>query len=398
MTKRDLAYKLSKTFSDIEERDLEYIVELFFKVLKESLKRGQKIELRGFGRFELTKAKPYFFTNPKNNQRYYLKEKIRVLFKLGKAFKERLNIPFMAGLDLGTQTFRLILGKYFLGELHFLKSFRENVRLGEGLEESGVISLQAKERALVVLKSFREILNKYQVEDYYAIGTAIFRKAQNAEEFLEEIRHTTGFQVQILTPEEEATLTKEGVLLGLTKLGLDLKNFLVVDVGGGSTELIYFKEGVVNLTKSLNLGALILKDTFNLRYPLTTRTLHSIRHYVEDQLQSLPKDTFEKIVITGGTASLMGSLDLKLTSYEPEKLHGLNITIDRLEKLIAKLSDYPLYRIKKIKGMEEGREDIALPGLIIYAEILKHFGGKDLLISTYGILEATLLYLLKRYN
>ncbi|MFN4132413.1 MAG: HU family DNA-binding protein, partial [Caldimicrobium sp.] len=220
MTKRDLVAKLREKFFELEERDLEFIVDNFFEILKSALKKGDRIELRGFGIFELSKTKPYFFTNPKNQQKYYLNSKVRVVYKIGKEFKERLNTPFLAGLDLGTQTFRLLLGKFYLGEVYFLKSIRENVRLGEGLAANGRISPQAEERGLSVLKKFKEILKAYQVKDYYAIGTAIFRKAKNAKEVLERIERETSFKIEVLSPEKEAQLVIEGVLYGLKRLGL----------------------------------------------------------------------------------------------------------------------------------------------------------------------------------
>ncbi|MFN3406253.1 MAG: HU family DNA-binding protein [Caldimicrobium sp.] len=398
MTVKDLAEKLRAKFSDLEEKDLEFIVENFFEILKKAIRKGINIELRNFGRFELSKAKPYFFVNPKNKQKYYLPSKVRVVFKIGKEFKDLLNTPFIAGLDLGTQTFRLILGKVKDGKVYFYKSYRENVRLGEGLQESGYITNEAKERAIEALNNFKKNLEQYKVEEAYAIGTAVFRKAKNAKEVLKEIEERTSFKVKVLSPQEEGQMVVEGVLYGIRKLGLSLNNFLVVDVGGGSTEFVYFQQGKVIDVKSIEIGAVQLKEFFNLRYPLTKRIFQSLTHYVADQLKGLPKEFFEKIIATGGTASLMGSLDLQLVKFEPEKIHGHVITAERLKKLILKLSDYPLSRIKNIKGMEEGREDIALPGLIILAEVLNYFEKNKILISTYGILEASLLSLAKRYN
>lgn len=398
MTRRELSERLKIHFPDLEKKDLEFIVDNFFDILAGSLKKGEKIELRGFGVLELHYAKPYFFTNPKNKQRYYLNGKARAVFQLGKELKERLNIPLMAGLDLGTQSFRLILGKEFQTNIIFLKSFRENVRLGEGLTETGIISPQAVDRAIKALKSFKEIIEKHKVKEYYAVGTAVFRKAENAKEVLQKIAEETDFQIEVISSEKEAELTLLGISYGLKRLGLNLKKFLIVDVGGGSTEFLYLKDGRPTMVKSLDLGAVSLKEIFNLRYPLTKRLLESLRAYVRDQLKALPHEDFEKIVITGGSASLLGSLDLKLFKFDPERLHGHKITIDRVESLIQKLADSTLPRIRIMKGMEEGREDIALPGLVIYGEILSHFGKNELLLSEYGILEATLLCRSKNYN
>ncbi len=398
MTKRELCEKLALHFPDLEKKDCVFLVDTFFEILAKALKREGRIELRGFGIFEISKAKSYFFVNPKNSQKYYLQGKVRVLFHMGKEFKERLNTPFLAGMDLGTQTFRLILGKNFKGEILFLKSFRDNVRLGEGLVEGGKISESALKRAIEALKGFRKIMDNLGVSDYYAVGTAVFRRAENAMDVLSEIERETGISIEVISPEREAELTLEGILFGLKKAGYDLKDFLIVDVGGGSTEFIYMQGGKVFHIQSLDVGAVILKDIFNLRYPLTKSMLKSLRTYVREKLSLLPKGDFEKIVITGGTASLLGSLDLKLTKYEFNILHGHIITRERINKFIQRMSEMTLPRLRKIKGMEEGREDIALPGFIIYEEILDYFGKNEALLSEYGILEATLLYLSKKYN
>ncbi|MEZ0344281.1 MAG: HU family DNA-binding protein [Caldimicrobium sp.] len=398
MTKRELCEKLRLRFPDLEKKDCQFLVDNFFEILAESLKKGEKIELRGFGVFEISKARSYFFINPKNSQKYYLQGKIRALFHMGKEFKERLNTPFLAGMDLGTQTFRLILGKKFKGEILFLKSYRENVRLGEGLVDGGKITEIALKRAKEALRSFRKIMDNFGVSDYYAIGTAVFRKAENAKDVLSEIKKETGISIEVVSPEREAELTLDGILYGLKKSDHNLKNFLIVDVGGGSTEFIYMENERPIYIKSLDIGAVTLKETFNLRYPLTRGVLKSLKTYVREKLAFLPKRNFEKIVITGGTASLLGSLDLKLTKYEFNLLHGHIITRERVNKLIQKLSEMTLPRLKKIKGMEEGREDIALPGFVIYEEILDYFGENEVLLSEFGILEATLLYLSKKYN
>ncbi len=398
MTKGDLCEKLGLRFPDLEKRDCQFLVDTFFEILANSLKKGKKIELRGFGVFEISRAKSYFFVNPKNFQKYYLQGKFRALFHLGKEFKERLNTPFLAGMDLGTQTFRLILGKRIKEEVVFYKSFRENVRLGEGIAEGRKISEEALTRAIRTLKTFREIMESYGVSNYYAIGTAVFRKAENSKKILSEIEKETGISIEVISPEREAELTLEGILYGLKKIGLSLKDFLIIDVGGGSTEIIYMKEGKPSYLQSLDIGAVFLKELFNLRYPLTRAILKSLKNYVREKIELLSKGEFEKIVITGGTASLLGSLDLKLTKYEMDRLHGHRVTKERIEKLIQKISEMTLPRIKKLKGMEEGREDIALPGFIIIKEMIDYFEKEEVLISEYGILEATLLYLTKKYN
>jgi exopolyphosphatase/guanosine-5'-triphosphate,3'-diphosphate pyrophosphatase len=360
--------------------------------MREELTKGNRIEIRDFGVIYLRRGRGVFFTNPKNQQRYYIREKIRTVFKPGKELKERLNTPLFGSLDLGTQSFRLCLGKNYNGKVYFLYTQRENVRLGEGLASRGVIKEEAFERGIKTLKKMKETIERMDVKAFRAVGTAVFRKAENAKEFLERAKAEAGIDIEVLSPEEEAELTLKGVLYGLKEIFYRLPETLaIVDVGGGSTEITYLEEGKVKLSKSIDIGAVVLKELFNLRYPLSYKALRSLRNYVQDRLAELPRLTPDLLVITGGTASILGSLDLKLTSYVFERLHGHRVTKDRLEKIIDKLSSYPLERISRVKGMEPGREDIVLPGLVIYLELLKQLGKAELLISEYGILESALL-------
>ncbi|WP_038055831.1 HU family DNA-binding protein [Thermodesulfobacterium hydrogeniphilum] len=398
MNRKSLVERLSYKFPDLEKEDLDYIVTLFFELLKDELIKGNRIEFRDFGVFYTKKNKGVIFKNPKNNQSYYIKEKIRVLFKLGKEFKERLNTPFIASLDLGTQSFRLCLGKFFNKRVYFLIREKENVRLGEGLSINGKISPQAFEKGLKSLKKFKEVLDKYEVKTYKAIGTAIFRKAENKEEFIKKVKKEIGIDIKIISPEKEAEISFKGIKYGLEGLRLNIKNFLTIDVGGGSSEFSYIKNGEKVSVKSLDLGVVTLKDIFNLRYPVNHRAVKSIKEYIKEKLSELPKTELEEIIITGGSASLLGSLDLKLKSYVLERLHGHRVTKERLEALIKKLSSSDLERLKRIKGMEKGREDIALPGLLIYSCILDHFQKDSLVLSEYGILEGALLSLIEEYN
>ncbi len=398
MTRKELIKNLSQKFFDIEKEDLEYIVDLFFEIIKEELKKGNRIELRDFGVFTLKKTKGVIFQNPKNKQNYYVKEKYRVLFKIGKDFKKRLNTPFLASLDLGTQTFRLCLGKVFDGKVLFLLKKRENVRLGEGLCKDGLISPEAFIRGLESLKKFKEEISKYEVDACKAIGTEVFRRAKNAQEFIERAKKETGIEINIISPDEEASLSLKGIVLGLKELGINMKNFITVDVGGGSSEITYIENEKSKWCKSIDLGAVVLKEMFDLRYPLSLRLLKSLKDFVKEKLSSIPTENAQEIVITGGTASILGSLDLKLNYYIPERLHGHRITKERLEKLIKKLSGFDLERLRRVRGMEAGREDIVLPGLLIYSGILEHFNKESVILNEYGILEGTLLSLIEDYN
>ncbi len=398
MTQKDLVEKLNYKFPEIEKGDLQFIMNLFFDILKEEIRKGNRIELRDFGVFIPKKTKGIIFKNPRNNRKYYIKSKSRILFKIGKEFKKRLNTPFLASLDLGTQSFRLCLGKNFNGNVYFLAKWKENVRLGEGLGSQRKISSQAFQRGIETLKKFKEELTKYEILKYKAVGTEVFRKAENAKEFVDFVKKNLGIEIEIISPEEEAELSLKGILFGLKDFDLKIENFITIDVGGASSEFIYFNNGKKEWIKSIDLGVVTLKEIFDLRHPLNLKLIKSLKDYIKEKISTLPLVNFQELIITGGTASLLGRLELQLTYYNLETLHGLRINKEGLERLIKKLANFDYERLQKIRGMEKGREDIILGGLLIYSVIFDHFNKESAILNEYGILEGTLLSLIEDYN
>lgn len=389
MVKKDLVNRLAVYFPEFRKKDLEYLVDLLFEKLTEALVEGHRIEIRGFGRFLLRQQKERLFTNPKTQEVRKLPSRKRIIFKPGKDIKERLNQPAYASLDLGTQTFRLLIGKAEEGRLRVLFRTRENVRLGEGLT-TGRITPAAMERGLLALRRFQEHLRRFEVAHYLAAGTAVFRRAQNAPEFLKRAREEIGLEIQVLSPEEEAQLTLKGVLLGLQDKP---ETFLVADVGGGSTELVWGRGEEAFWKTSLPLGAVVLFERFFKKDPPSPEEIEKTRKFIRENLKDLPEEIRRAGVLigTGGTASCLAALDLELEAYYPEVSHGHRLEAKVLERIARELSALTRAERSGLRGMEGGREDIILPGLLIYLELLAHLGFEHLVVSESGILEGLLL-------
>jgi exopolyphosphatase/guanosine-5'-triphosphate,3'-diphosphate pyrophosphatase len=393
MTGKDLAKKLLSIFPDLEKEVALSLTNAFFETLKSAMKDGHSVELRGFGTFQPRVCKGVIFVNPKNNQRYYVQEKKRVVFRTGSEFLERLNTPLMLGLTLGPRPLGLFL-ESISRILHTFSYGRgQMLDLGRGFAKAGLFVRQQRKEAFLLLKNFKEILDRYEVKNIKAIGTAVFRKAKNAMEFIGEVEKNFGIKIEVLSPKEEAKYTLKGIKFGLERLDYKPKSFVVVDVGGGSTEVIYYKEDFEPIIYSLDLGVVTLRDFFGLRYPLTAKALQSLRDYIRDKLKELPYTKPEMLVITGGSASLLGSLDLKLKNYDQRALHGHRITLDRIAKMAQRLTSMTLSQLSRVRGMERGREDLVAPALCVYLELLSYFQLDSALISEFGILEATLLSL-----
>ncbi len=389
MKRHELVERLSAHFPELRKKELQALVEASFEEIARFLKSGGRVEFRGFGRFEIHRGKERVFVNPKNHETYYLPGNQRLVFKVGKDLKERLNRPPLAAMDLGTQTFRLALGKRDSnGGLRIIARERYNVRLGEGLAVSGQITPEAMERGLSALRSFRERLEELEVSTYRAVGTAVFRRAQNSEEFLRKAKEL-GFDIEVVSPEKEMELMLRGVTSGL---GLSEGRLLLVDAGGGSTELVLVVDGQPVWKKSLPLGVVVLKEAYIKAYPLTREEYRRLRAEVVRTLAEVdwPKE-IDWVVACGGTASLMASLDLKLVRYLPERIHGHRLRRERIEALGEHLRTLSLAKIRRLRGMEAGREDIAFPGLLIYSEILRKLDLPELVVSEWGLLEGLLL-------
>ncbi|OAQ19945.1 HU family DNA-binding protein [Thermosulfurimonas dismutans] len=390
MKRHELIERLTAHFPELRKRDLESLVEATFEEISRFLKDGGRIEFRDFGRFEVHHGKERIFVNPKNGETYYLPGNQRLVFKVGKDLKERLNTPPLAALDLGTQTFRLALGKKEEGGLRVIARYRENVRLGEGLAKSDEISVEAWRRGISALKNFYQILDTLEVSHYRAIGTAVFRRAKNISKFIQEAKGL-GIKIEVISPEEEAWLVVKGVMAGLK---LQSERFLLVDAGGGSTEIVFIENGKKIWETSLPLGVVTLKDHLIKTYPLTREEYRSLRSHIGKVLSEVewPKN-IDLVVGCGGSASLLGALDLKLAKYVPERLHGHKISQKKIESLGEYLWGLSLSKIRRLRGMESGREDIALPGILIYSEILRKTNQSHLVISEWGLLEGLLLSL-----
>ncbi len=393
MVKKDLVNRLAEKFPEYLKKDLEEILDQIFARLTQAVIQGERVEIRGFGRFIVRPQKARVFINPKTGKRQDLPPRRRVIFKVGKDLKERLSHPILAALDLGTQTFRLLIGQVINGQIRTLYRDRENTRLGEGLAETGEISTAAFGRGLESLRRFEEAMSFYRVTDYLAAGTAVFRKARNAIEFKRQAERLLGLKIQIIDPQKEAELSLKGVLAALPK---GLNRVLTVDVGGGSTEFILAEAGKALKTISLELGAVTLTERLLHEDPPLDTEIKALEEAIEERLQELSRNDLlpiDSLVATGGTATCIAALQLQMEHYDPDRIQGYRVKREALLNLFSRIKDLSLSDRRHLKGLEPGREDIILPGIFIYLKILEHLGLGEMMISDAGILEGILLSL-----
>lgn len=293
----------------------------------------------------------------------------------------------IASVDIGTNTIRLLIADVN-GKIEFITQKREIVRLGEGISVTGRLSQAAIERALGVLKRYKRLCVAFQVDLVIPVATSAVREASNREEFLAAVKKETGWDVRVISGDEEARLTYLGV-----KHGLNIKEpFVVFDIGGGSTEYICVC-GKLKI-KSLPIGVVKLTEDYIKHDPPLDGELEKLRKVVRGFLNEL--GDFEQckkrvVVGTAGTATTLAAIDLGLEEYDVQKVHGYKLSLDRIEGIYHRLRSIPSSERLKIPGMEKGREDLIISGIIITIETLNFFESNFMIVSEWGIREGVIL-------
>ena len=311
-------------------------------------------------------------------------------------------MSLFASLDLGTNTFRLLIAE--ISDSNTISPIlvkREITRLGEGLQKNASIQPQATKRSLKVLEDFSKIIDYYKVKKVFAVTTSAAREAKNGQDFIDQIYKSTGIQARILTGSEEAELTLNGVFSAVDRT--QSRN-LVFDIGGGSTEFI-LTEGISPLkTTSIHLGVVHLSENLITSDPPALRELDCLRKYIHDSLQAnditnyinrykfsttFPAQSF--LIGTAGTVTTLAAIDQKMEAYDPQRINNHILTREAVENIYQQLCILPIAERRTIPGLEKGRVAVIVPGAAIVIEIMDHFKFNQLIVSDAGLLEGILL-------
>ncbi|MFQ5780027.1 MAG: hypothetical protein ACE5HN_04480 [Nitrospiria bacterium] len=303
--------------------------------------------------------------------------------------KEEMSL--LASIDMGTNTFRLLVAEVENG-VSFKEIYSENrtTRLGEGLAQNKRLIPAAVNRAISALSHFRSILKRYPVDDVVVIATSAVRKARNKEVFLKEVKERTGLDVEVISGETEALCTYRGVNIIFEN---EAGPMLVVDVGGGSTEFIGSEGGTPNFCLSSALGVVHLAERFLQSDPPASEELRALRGAIEAVIEPVAHRFPQRcrFVGTGGTATTLAAIDQGMTDYDPEKINRYPLSLATIKSIFERLSSMTLSERKVVPGLEEGREDILIPGALILLTVMEYFGYDPLYVSDYGLREGILI-------
>lgn len=306
-----------------------------------------------------------------------------------------------AAIDIGTNTVLLLVAELQNGTLKVIHEEQRIPRLGLGVDSSKILHSDSIERVLKAVQEFKDIIkNDYkEVNEVVVTATSAVRDAQNRNEFIHLVKEKTGFNVQLLSGDEEAQCTFNGALSVLQVEDNDC--FFVLDIGGGSTEIaLGSKKGVTDFY-SFDMGCVRFKERFLIHNPPYREEIIQCRDEIKRLFKSKKFKVPKKIEAIGvaGTATSLAAIDLQLEEFENNRLNGHIINSEKLSKSIDIFSLHTYDQLLELSPtLLKGREDIFLTGLLILDGFMKSYHINEIKVSTGGIRHGALLMNKKNEN
>jgi exopolyphosphatase/guanosine-5'-triphosphate,3'-diphosphate pyrophosphatase len=289
-----------------------------------------------------------------------------------------------AVVDLGTNSALLLVARVEgAGAVEVIEDRCTIVRLGQGVGARGCLAPEARARTLACLRGYVARARDLGVGSLRVVATAVLREARDAADFCAEVERVTGASVEVLSGEREAVLAHRGALSGLAVED----PVMVVDIGGGSTEITLGASRKIEAHASLPMGAVRMTERFLRRDPPGPEELAALDAAVADALARAapPAEGDPKAVAVAGTATTLASIHLGLCEYRGDRVHGVNLTRARVEELAARLAAAPLADRMRIPGLDPGRADVIVAGARILGAVLGHYRRASVVVSDRGL-------------
>ena len=283
----------------------------------------------------------------------------------------------VASVDLGTNSTRLLVADVEDGTVNEVARRLQITRLGEGVDVRRRLLPLPLARVRNTLADFRRELEGLGAERTLAVATSAIRDAENGEAFLGEIEWSYGFATRLLSGKEEALMTFRGVTSGRSVA----EGTLIVDVGGGSTELVLGDPGGVSFHASLDLGCVRMTERFG-------DDLDACAAHVRSQLPSLEP---RSAIGVAGTVTSLAALDLGLVEYDPDRVHGHVLSGSAVEAQLQRLAALPLEERRRVPGLQPERAPVIVAGAVIVREVLARYGLDELEASERDLLDGAAL-------
>ena len=297
----------------------------------------------------------------------------------------------VAVVDIGTNSTRLLIADVEGTSVREVERRTTVTNMGRGVDHTGMICTDAVDDVCTVIADYKARYEEMGAERVMAIATSAVRDAVNGEAFIAELRERFGLDASLLTGEEEAHLT----YLGATAHRPDSDPMLVFDIGGGSTELIVGSGKEVGFHTSLQAGTIRQSERHLTSDPPDPHELEDlaadIRTLIDRAIAAQPEGKPTHAIAVAGTPTSLAAIDQELEPYDPGRVHGYHLGLQRIQRMLSRLSSLTLAERLRVPGLHPGRAPTIVAGTVILVQVMRAFGLQEIEVSELDILHGSAL-------
>ena len=295
----------------------------------------------------------------------------------------------VAVVDIGTNSTRLLIADVEGTGVYEVERRTTVTNMGRGVDHTGTICSDAVDDVCGVIADYKSRYEEMGAERVMAIATSAVRDAINGEAFIAELRERFDLDAQMLTGEEEAQLTYRGA----TAHRPTADPTLVFDIGGGSTELIVGTGREVGFHTSLQAGTIRQSERHLTSDPPDPHELEDlatdIRNLIEQAVAAQPDGAPTRAIAVAGTPTSLAAIDQGLEPYDPGRVHGYHLGMQRIQRMLSRLSSLPLAERLRVPGLPPGRAPTIVAGTVILVQVMRAFGLQEVEVSELDILHGS---------
>ena len=293
----------------------------------------------------------------------------------------------VAAIDCGTNSIRLLIADISGGNFKEIEREMQVVRLGQGVDVNKAFHLDAIARTLSAVEQYAQQITNNNVAKIRFCATSASRDATNRDLFIDGVRDILGVEVEVISGEEEAALSFAGATKELKQSDAP---FLVVDIGGGSTEFV-IGSTKVEFAKSVNIGCVRMSERHLIQQPPTSAQIHAAISDIDQAIalaaRDVPITTAQTLVAVAGTATTIAAAALDLDSYDRYAIHLARISAEKVFQVAARLQTLNRDEIAKLGYMHPGRVDVITAGALVLSRVMAATGATEFVASESDILD-----------
>ncbi len=292
----------------------------------------------------------------------------------------------IGAIDCGSNSTRLLISRVENGKLENLHKDHQVTRLSDSIDKTGRISDDSKKRFFKVLRRYLKKTEEYKVQEVFCIGTAVFRNSNNSDEVIDEVKKRFNLEIKMISGEEEGLLTSLGVHSSFE----NLQNYLIVDIGGQSTELITDIDNKLNI-QSENIGVVSLSENYFIENPINIDKERDAKNFFNDLFQDEDYG-HRQLIGVSGTFTSLGSIYLNQKIYDENEIDKVIISYDSVENIYEDFKTLTVPQIiNAYPSLDPKRAVTMTSGLFLVKNLLKKYKITQLKVSKSDILEGLIL-------